>query len=213
GDAEPRSGVTSFMQPTVYPLFKTRPFQTSLLMWSGDFTAYEDYFKNYWTTKLGSTEAFDKALQDGIVETAPSAISGGSYNGSALSSSLFTQSMGQMKKTSGDELVIYQKVSIGTGAQAGNPWLQELPDPITKGTWDNYAMISMAKAKELGIKLDLDYEYYPDKPVVEISTSKGKIQLPAIVVPGMNANTIAIAVGYGRSEKFSKAAANVGKNA
>jgi molybdopterin-containing oxidoreductase family iron-sulfur binding subunit len=49
-------------------------------------------------------------------------------------------------------LVLYQKVSIGTGSQAGNPWLQELPDPVSKATWDNYALISMAKAKELGLR-------------------------------------------------------------
>ena len=39
----------SFIQPTIYPLFKTRPFQTSLLKWSGNNTDYETYFKNYWT--------------------------------------------------------------------------------------------------------------------------------------------------------------------
>jgi molybdopterin-containing oxidoreductase family iron-sulfur binding subunit len=64
------------------------------------------------------------------------------------------------KKGGKDELVLYQKVSIGTGVGSANPWLQELPDPITKATWDNYAMISMSKANELGIKLDNDYEYH-----------------------------------------------------
>ena len=56
------------MQPTIYPLFKTRPFQTSLLKWSGNDTDYDTYFKNYWTGKLGSDEAFEKALQDGVLE-------------------------------------------------------------------------------------------------------------------------------------------------
>ena len=70
GDAEPKSGFISFLQPTIYPLFKTRPFQTSLLKWSGNNTDYDTYFKNYWTAKLGSLEAFDKALQDGVIETA-----------------------------------------------------------------------------------------------------------------------------------------------
>ena len=55
GDAEPKAGYTSFIQPTIYPLFKTRPFQTSLLKWSWQCnTDYETYFKNYWTAKLGS---------------------------------------------------------------------------------------------------------------------------------------------------------------
>ena len=38
-----------------------------------------------------------------------------------------------------------------SGKQAGNPWLLELPDPVTRATWDNYALISTTKAKELGI--------------------------------------------------------------
>jgi len=47
GDAEPKAGYISFLQPTIFPLFKTRPFQTSLLKWSGNNTDYETYFKNY----------------------------------------------------------------------------------------------------------------------------------------------------------------------
>jgi molybdopterin-containing oxidoreductase family iron-sulfur binding subunit len=211
GDAQPTSNCTSFIQPTIYPLFKTRPYQTSLLRWSGNNTDYENYFKDYWTKKLGSVESFDKTLQNGVLETT-SAVNAGSFNGSVLSGTLFTQALAQLKKPGDTELVLYQKVSIGDGAQAGNPWLQELPDPISKATWDNYAMISMAKAKELGIKLDINYEYYPDKPVIEISNGKTTVALPVLVIPGMNANTIAIALGYGRSEKYSKAAGNVGKN-
>ena len=210
GDAQPNSSTTSFIQPTIYPLFKTRPYQTSLLRWSGSFTEYEDYFKDYWIKKLGSSEAFDKVLQDGIIEVTSTSASSGSFNNGSVAGASSAISSG--KKGGNNELVLYQKVSIGTGAQAGNPWLQELPDPVSKCTWDNYVMISMTKAKELGIELNIDYEYYPDKPVVEVSNGKTKVQLPIIVVPGMNANTIAIAVGYGRSKKFSIAAGDVGKN-
>jgi molybdopterin-containing oxidoreductase family iron-sulfur binding subunit len=214
GDAEPKTGVTSFIQPAIYPLFKTRPYQTSLLRWSGVNTDYEDYFKTYWGDKLGADH--DKVIRNGIKEDAMVAASAGSYNGSALASA--TAAIGEYKKVSGTELVLYQKVSIGTGSQAGNPWLQELPDPVSKATWDNYALISMAKAKELGIKLDNDYEYYPEKPVIELTIGKNKsdsyrIELPVLVIPGMNADTIAIAVGYGRNEGLGKTAAGVGKNA
>ncbi len=70
----------------------------------------------------------------------------------------------------------------------------------------------MAKAKELGIKLDSDYEYYPEKPVLKITVGKTEMELPAIVIPGMNANTIAVAVGYGRSEGMGKTVKGVGQN-
>lgn len=211
GDAEPKTGCTSFIQPTIYPLFKTRAYQASLMQWTGNTTTYEDYFKNYWTGKLGSTEAYQKALQTGIIETAAVAASAGSFNGAAVSGA--DTAISSAKKGGKYELALYQKVSIGTGAQAGNPWLQELPDPISKATWDNYAIISLSTAKELGIKLDNEYEYHPQKPVVKITAGAKQVELPAIVIPGMNSNTIAIAVGYGRTDKLGKAAAGVGKNA
>ncbi len=217
GDAEPINGIASFIQPTIYPLFKTRPYQTSLLKWSltagqvaGPETDYNNYFKTYWTSKLGGEPAFNKALQDGVAEIPATASAGGSYGGGGIAEA--AAAISSYKKASGTELVIYQKVSIGTGSQAGNPWLQELPDPISKATWDNYALISMAKANELGIKVDSDYEYYMQKPVIEVTVGKNKIELPVLVLPGMNADTIAIAVGYGRNEAQGVTAAGVGKN-
>ncbi|MES1216129.1 MAG: TAT-variant-translocated molybdopterin oxidoreductase [Bacteroidota bacterium] len=209
GDAEAKAGHVSFMQPTIYPLFKTRPFQTSLLKWSGNNTDYEVYFKNYWTAKLGSISIFDEALQNGVIETPPAA-SALTFNAGAVTTA--ASAIGSIKKGGKKELVLYQKVSLGTGKQAGNPWLQELPDPISKATWDNYALISIATANELGIKTDMDYEYYMDKPTVKITVGKNEVELPILVTPGMNADTIAVAVGYGRTEKYGIASKEVGKN-
>ena len=217
GDAEPKAGVVSFQQPTIYPLFKTRPFQTSLLKWGqpagqtgGSTQDYEIYFKEYWIGKLGSEDAFNKALQDGIKEDAVVTGSGGTYAGGATAAAI--TAIEGYKKAGGTEVVFYEKVSIGNGSQASNPWLQELPDPVSKATWDNYALISMKKAEELGIKLNTDYEYHPEKPVIELTIGKNKVELPILVLPGMNADTIAVAVGYGRSEAMGVTAAGVGKN-
>ena len=208
GDAEPKAGIISFQQPTIYPLFKTRPFQTSLLRWAGDTKDYETYFKEYWIGKLGDENAFNTALQNGVIENA--AGGGASYGGGATAAA--ESAIAAYKKGTGTEVVLYEKVSIGTGAQAGNPWLQELPDSVTKATWDNYALLSMAKAKELGIKLNTDYEYYPGKPVIKVTIGKKEIEIPILVLPGMNADTIAIAVGYGRNESIGKTVAGVGVN-
>jgi MoCo/4Fe-4S cofactor protein with predicted Tat translocation signal len=219
GDAEPKTGYTSFIQPTIYPLFKTRPFQASLLKWSGNATTdYDTYFKNYWTGKLGSEEAFNTALQNGVVETPAAAAGAGAYSAAAVAAA--AAAIGAAKKSNGTEVVLYQKVSIGTGTGATNPWLQELPDAITKATWDNYALISMSKAKEL-LGLDLvngseksknNYEYYPSKDVIKLTVGKKEIELPILVIPGMNPDTIAVAVGYGRAESLGKTAAGVGQN-
>jgi Fe-S-cluster-containing dehydrogenase component len=220
GDAEPKSGYTSFIQPTIHPLFKTRAYQTSLLKWSGNNTDYETYLKNYWTAKLGSLQAFDTALQNGVIEPAAATASAGSFNSATVQAAAAAVSGG--KKGGKTELVLYQKVSLGTGKQSGNPWLQELPDPITKATWDNYAMMSMTMAKEV-VGIDLingserhinKYEYYPEKPVVSITFPglKEPIKLPVLIIPGMDANTIAVAVGYGRKGNLGKAAEGVGQN-
>ncbi|HET6993553.1 MAG TPA: Fe-S cluster-containing hydrogenase [Chitinophagaceae bacterium] len=225
GDAEPKAGITSFIQPTIYPLFKTRAYQTSLLKWSGNNTTYEDYFKNFWNTKLGSDDAFNKVLQEGIlVATAEATAAGaGAYGGAALGAA--SAALVAAKKVNGDEIVLYEKVSIGSGVGSTNPWLQEMPDAISKACWDNYAMISMSKAKEL-LDLDLyynhesevgaqarDYKYYPQKPVIKVTAGNREIILPVLVIPGMNSNTIAVAVGYGRSDKMGKTATGVGVNA
>ncbi|HEX7902932.1 MAG TPA: TAT-variant-translocated molybdopterin oxidoreductase [Chitinophagaceae bacterium] len=230
GDAEPKTGYISFIQPTIYPLFKTRPFQTALLKWSGNTTDYDTYFKNYWTGKLGSEDAFNKGLQDGVVDlNGPKIeIAGGPFTNnytaspfSGASVATAAQAINSAKKVSGDEVVLYEKVSIGNGIGATNPWLQELPDAISKATWDNYALMSMAMAKKL-LSLDLvdgsekernNYEYYPYKPVIKIAVAgKGEIELPILVIPGMNANTIAVAVGYGRNKELGRTADGVGIN-
>ena len=227
GDAEPKSGYTSFIQPTINPLFKTRAYQTSLLKWSlptgqagGNNTDYETYFKNYWTAKLGSQQAFDAALQNGVIEPAAATAVAGLFSSSSVEAA--AAAISTSKKGGKVELVLYQKVSIGTGKQSGNPWLQELPDPITKATWDNYAMMSMTMAKEV-VGVDLingserhinQYEYYPEKPVITINIPglKEPVKLPVLIIPGMDANTIAVAVGYGRTDKLGKAAEGVGQN-
>lgn len=241
GDAEPKPGYISFIQPTINPLFKTRPFQTSLLKWSGNNTDYENYFRQYWIGRLGGLQAFEKALQDGVIEggagarqmtspvantrnttdttatqatgtttTAGAGFSGGAYNGGGLAGAV--AALSAARKGGKNELVIYQNVAMGSGKQSGNPWLLELPDPVTRADWDNYAMISVAKAKELGIDLGSDYTYYMDKPVIKITANNKEIELPVLVIPGMEKDTIAVAVGYGRNEAFGKASHNVGKN-
>jgi MoCo/4Fe-4S cofactor protein with predicted Tat translocation signal len=209
GDAEVKSGYISFIQPTIAPLFKTRAFQTSLLKWSGNDTEYGAFVKVHWIKTLGSQEAWDKALQDGVIETTQT-ITGASYNGSALSEA--AAKLAAVKVSDKTELVVYSKVSIGSGKSANNPWLQEMPDPITKATWDNYAIISFAMAKEMGIAVDDNYEVETFKPVIKVKTAGRELTLPILVIPGMHPGVIAIAVGYGRSEKTGRAAANIGQN-
>jgi Anaerobic dehydrogenases, typically selenocysteine-containing len=218
GDAEPKSGYYSFIQPTIAPLFKTRNWQDNLLKWSGNATTeYANYLKAYWMTKLGSQENWDAALRDGVVVPAEATVAAGTFNGAGVAAAV--AAAGTPAKAGTWEVVLYEKTAIGSGAQASNPWLQEMPDPVTKATWDNYATISAAAAKELlGIDLtkngDADrYEVNPKKPVIAIKVNGKEMKLPVIIVPGTQKNTIGIAVGYGRSENVGVAVKGAGQNA
>jgi MoCo/4Fe-4S cofactor protein with predicted Tat translocation signal len=210
GDAEARVGFFSLQQPTIEHLFSTRPFQTSLLKWAGNNTDYDEYFKKYWVGKLGSQEAFDSALQVGVVEPESVAFASLPYNGNGVADA--TAKASAVKTGTQPELVLYQKVAIGTGANANNPWLQEMPDPISRATWDNYVMISYDLAKELKITLDDHYEVEFKKPLVEFTINGKQVKLPVLAIAGMHPKVMALAVGYGRTD-VGKAGANVGYNA
>ncbi|HTM93948.1 MAG TPA: TAT-variant-translocated molybdopterin oxidoreductase [Flavisolibacter sp.] len=266
GDAEPRTGYVSFIQPTIAPLFKTRAFQTSLLKWSGNNTDYETWFQNYWRGSFGSQAAFDKTLQLGFkgtpaknltvnnrsyldaseqglttaaslttlakstdssarntngvaadttqkntavqtttgTQTPVVTTTGGTPVGSDLNAAI--TAISSTPRSNKNEIVLYQSVMLLSGKQGGNPWLLELPDPVTRATWDNYALISTAKAKELGIDyLSTEYEYYTEKPLIELTVGNKKVTIPALVIPGMDPNTIAVAVGYGRNQALNAA--------
>ncbi len=217
GDAEPKSGHFSFIQPTIYPLFKTRQWQDSLLKWSGNANDYLAFLKNYWGAKVGGESGWDKVLQDGVINSTNSTISGGSFNSGAVAGA--TAALNNAKKGGKIELVLYEKIGIGAGQGASNPWLQELPDPVTRATWDNYVIVSPALARTL-LDIDLNiggqadaYEVHPPKKVVKVTVGNKSIELPALIIPGTHPDTIAIAVGYGRSEKMGKAVIGTGKNA
>lgn len=246
GDAEPKTGFYSLMQPGIAPIFKTRAFQDSLLTWSGSAESYGQFWNQYWLTKLGSQEAFDRTLQDGVYEPAmrPAGSPAASQANSSGSASQAHGSEGQQagpgisnmafpsagatftgnvsaaltaiqarKAGAGKELFVYEKVSIGRGGSwSNNPWLQEMPDPITKATWDNYACVSPKTAKELGAELTGITEVDTKKLVIKVSANGHSVELPIVVVPGMHNDVVAVAVGYGRDEKVGRAAANTGKN-
>ncbi|HLS70061.1 MAG TPA: 4Fe-4S dicluster domain-containing protein, partial [Chitinophagaceae bacterium] len=98
---------------------------------------------------------------------------------------------------------------------SNNPWLQEMPDPITKATWDNYVCMSPTTAKtKFNAELNGLNQVDVNKRVLRVSSENGHvIELPVVVVPGMHDQVIAIAVGFGRNEEVGMAAANRGANA
>jgi molybdopterin-containing oxidoreductase family iron-sulfur binding subunit len=196
GDTKVSSTEVSIVQPVIQPLFGTRMWTETLMSATGTTGNFHGYLQTHWTNK---GVAWNQFVHDGIHNTG--AASQVSFNGLDVSS--YTKALKVSNQGTGLNIVTFSKYGIGNGDMANNPWLQELPNPITKGTWDNYAMISPAFAKSKKIK---------SGDLVEVTNGSHTITLPAIVQPGNESNTIAIALGYGRSVA-GKVAKNLGGNA
>jgi molybdopterin-containing oxidoreductase family iron-sulfur binding subunit len=87
------------------------------------------------------------------------------------------------------ELALYQKIGIGDGRHANNPFLQELPDPISKATWGNYVCLSPKTGAELGLA---------DSDLATVAAGGVTVTLPVVLSPGLHDGAVALAVGYGR---------------
>ncbi|MES2512738.1 MAG: TAT-variant-translocated molybdopterin oxidoreductase [Bacteroidota bacterium] len=109
------------------------------------------------------------------------------------------------------ELVVYEKVGLGNGNQSNNPWLMELPDPISKVTWDNY--ITMNPADVATLKLNEMKRQDKIASIVELTVNGTTIKVPVYPQPGQTAGTIGLAIGYGRKSESMKVANDVGVNA
>lgn len=195
-DAEPQVGRYSLFQPAIRPLYQTRAFEDSLLTWMGRPASFYDYLRAHWQTRLyprqtshGSFDAFwDAMLQRGFLEVPLSAAAPAL---AAVTAGLAEVSGGGPLPSDALELELCESVALRDGGPANNPWLQELPDPLTKITWSNFASVSPALAREKGIV---------EGQWLEITVPGGvaPVRLPAQIQPGQQPRTVSIAVGYGR---------------
>lgn len=227
-DAEPIAGHLSLCQPGITPLFNTRQAQSSFLTWmDAETTDYYQYLTQNWkSTYFPSSGQSDfdtfwnQCLYNGIIDIDLSSAmdtSGEStqvedesdnqefaFDAAAISGAL--QSTYQTDN-SGMELVLYQKVGLGTGGQANNPWLQELPDPITKAVWDNYITVSQKFARDNGLSM------VEGKTKIANLTANGvTVSAPILIQPGQANGTFGLALGYGR-KSAGKVANGLGANA
>jgi molybdopterin-containing oxidoreductase family iron-sulfur binding subunit len=195
GDAEPAAGVRSLVQPVIAPLFDSRPALESLLAWAGRPAKAHDFVRELWREKVfagrkgaGSFDQFwDEALSRGSVTVEAPAAKRAAFDASPLSR---LRSARASAPAGGFELDAYAGIALFDGRQANNPWLQELPDPVTKVSWGNVALFSPEDAKRLGVE---------DGRMVRLTAGGRAVELPACVQPGQAAGVVAAALGYGRS--------------
>ncbi len=210
-DFKTRTGFYSLQQPVIYPLYQSRQKEAVLLTWAtGDDSAYHetlyhDYLMKRWQKEVYPSMRLSvdfntfwfSALHDGVVGFDERLEGIGPFDVEAFTSSKAPPTL------NGYSLVLSESYALGDGEFAENGWLQELPHPVTKVVWDNYASVGPETAKELQV----DYD-----DLLEVVIENRKQKLPVFVQPGMAKGVIAVELGYGRSH-VGTVGKDVGTNA
>ncbi|MEP7195351.1 MAG: 4Fe-4S dicluster domain-containing protein [Saprospiraceae bacterium] len=217
GDAEPKTGLYSLIQPTINPIFETRQAEHSFLVWSKsamlNATAeqpYYEFLKSSWKEKFGSAntnfQAFwDKSLHDGILETSNNTNSNIAFNGNCAEAASKLKS----SNSTGLEIMFTENVGIGAGQYANNPWLQEIPDPVTRCSWGNYVSIPISFD---GDRRFVSFENINEDGTLAQLTVNGNAQkFGAVKQFGLMSGTLSIPLGYGRTSA-GVCGTNVGTN-
>ncbi|HWQ55732.1 MAG TPA: TAT-variant-translocated molybdopterin oxidoreductase [Bryobacteraceae bacterium] len=182
-DAEPVAGLVSLTQPAIRPLGSTRAAIETLAAWSGHPAKAYDLIREYWKDRFD----WDRALEAGFAEVPRTHAAAPRWIG--------RKPAPPAAATPGYAVDVYAAVGMPGGRHAYNPFLHELPDPITKTTWDNCALLSPAAAASLGVG---------DGDILRIEAGAA-IEVPLLVQPGQHDQVVSVALGYGRkaSERFA----------
>ncbi|WKW12594.1 4Fe-4S dicluster domain-containing protein [Pseudogemmatithrix spongiicola] len=199
GDAEPVNGRLSLQQPVMDPVFDSRSTADVLLAVAKSDPSLASRFpaadyRAWLASRVGGNSNLRSALTTAMI------------NGSALSR---TGSAGRTTAKpaaagAGEyHLVTYLSPTVGDGRGANKPWLQELPDPVTKICWQTVVEMHGETAAALGIE---------DGDMVTVTTDAGTLTAPAFIYLGIRPDTIAVMVGRGQSESAGRYAVS-GENA
>jgi len=234
GDAQPNAVAYTLIQPCITPVFAkprhegTRQFLSSILVWnSAATTDARDYIKSTYNA-LNQEIAFEQALHDGglilnpALSTTTESIKTVILKTSKTSEKEPTESLSTTNwqdvvpitlnaSASGLELITYQKAGIGNGNQSNNPWLMEMPDPISKVTWDNYITMNPDDVKKMGLHEMLRQDI--DGSIVTLTSNGKSVEVPVYPQPGQAPGSVGLALGYGRKAESLKVAFGVGVNA
>jgi anaerobic selenocysteine-containing dehydrogenase/Fe-S-cluster-containing dehydrogenase component len=217
GDYSPRTGVHTLVQPVMMPVFGTKQTGDVLLSVAGragvslpnPATTFYDYLRGYWASEVfpaaGGGAAFDEwwpgVLQQGTVML-PAPAAAPAFNAAGLGQLRFDQPT-FTGEADGYHLIVYPSLRFYDGRLANRPWLQELPDPLSKISWASWVEVHPDVAADLGLAVG---------SVLRVRTPYGEAELPAWIHPGMRRDTIAVQLGQGH-EEFSRYARGRGINA
>jgi molybdopterin-containing oxidoreductase family iron-sulfur binding subunit len=189
-DARAFDGTVTIVQPLIAPLYEGRSAH-ELVARIADGTSRSAYaiVREYWQSRLGPEfeQALRAALRDGIVpNTAVGERTVALRDEAVASPSAPVASTGAASL----ELMFVPDPSVYDGSFANNAWLQELPRPLTKLTWDNAALIAPALARRLGLG---------NGDVVELQYRGARVNAPVWIMPGHPDGAVSVSLGYGRT--------------
>ncbi|HSI71932.1 MAG TPA: TAT-variant-translocated molybdopterin oxidoreductase [Fimbriimonas sp.] len=180
------NGQVSMVQPLIAPLYEGRSMAELFASLIGNQRGSYDLVRDYWKRNGLGGANFEKnwrtVIHDGLIDRPVITISG--------TPSLNAASLPTPEASSGWELIFRPDPNIYDGRYSNNGWLQELPKPMTKMTWDNVVMISPADAVEMGLDTDR---------VVKISLNGKSVEAGVFVQPGHPRKAATIHFGYGRT--------------
>ena len=182
GDGRAWDGTICLQQPLILPLFGGLSTLELLARLTHDpVTAGRDLVRRAWGGSV-TESGWRQALHDGLVaDTAFPAVSASASN--VKPTGVSTDDSDTL------QLAFRRDPKVYDGRHANNGWLQELPEPTTKVTWDNPAWISVADAQRLGVE---------NGDVVEIKTLGQELAIAVFIVPGQAPGTLVLTLGGGR---------------
>jgi molybdopterin-containing oxidoreductase family iron-sulfur binding subunit len=205
GDARGHDGTISIIQPLIAPLYNGRSAHEIIgaLIGGLDQTPYQTV-RAYWQTQGGTDATWRKWLHDGVIA--------GSAMPAVLVAATAPPATASQPST-GIEIELRHDPTIYDGRFANNGWLQELPKPQTKITWDNVLLVGPKTAAKLGYDPEERDRLVNEKwtRFAEVSYRGVNMRLPIWVVPGYAEDVATIYFGYGR-EKSGKIGTGAGFN-
>ncbi|TKD09506.1 TAT-variant-translocated molybdopterin oxidoreductase [Polyangium fumosum] len=221
GDGRAGDGTTSVVQPLIRPLFGGRAASEILAAMLGDtYPSAHALVRDQWRTMLGEADfeaQWEATLRRGSLPGSEAPRVQAEITPPGIVAALATLAAVPALAPGRYELGFYTDPKVHDGRFANNPWLQELPDPTTKITWDNAALMSVRTASELGVANDDLVEitlpgFDPTMQVITTSPPPATtVVLPVFVMAGHADRAISLRLGYGRGAGLP-VAEGVGQN-
>jgi molybdopterin-containing oxidoreductase family iron-sulfur binding subunit len=194
GDARAYDGTVGIVQPLIAPLYDGKSQDEFIAILAGDNgKSGHDIVRNYWNSQRPA-KASDKQFEDFWETTLHDGVMAGtSFPAQAAAANL--ASAGNAPPAAPDSgsgtlaVVFRPDPTIGDGRYANSGWLQELPKPLTKLTWDNAVMLSPKTAESLGVT---------NADMVKLSLAGRGVSGPVWIMPGHANDTATLHLGYGR---------------